>query len=176
MGVEEEDGAFKVDEGFELFCFFTGAVVDLHDDFPHVGGGDVAEESGIGHTEDEAADFPPFFDQLDVLDRAIGEVDGLHFTFPSGEDVALHAPREVYVVGQEAEFANDFFLAEGVSGRAVEGDVDGVSEHYDSAGILGLREDGLKLIAAFFTRDAGAIIAEEAEGGGFEPFFGEFRI
>lgn len=129
LGVEDEDGALEVDEAVEFHGFFTGALVDVHGEFSHFGGGDLTQEAGIGDAEDDLADFPPFFDEIDMFDLAVGEVDGLHFAFSSGEDVAFEPPGEFDMIGEEAELAHDFLASERVAGGDLEADVDGVGEH-----------------------------------------------
>ena len=131
MFIKEEDGTLEVDEGSELFGFLTGSVVDFYFELPHVGHGDVAEEFGVGDTEDELADFPPFFDEFDVVDFGVGKVDRFHFTFSAGEDVAFHAPRKFNVLAEEAKFTNEIFASQRVDGRAVEVNVNGLGEDHE---------------------------------------------
>ena len=51
----------EVDVGGKIFGCLAGAVADVHFDFPHGGHGDVAQEFGVGNTEDQLANLPPFF-------------------------------------------------------------------------------------------------------------------
>ena len=128
----------EVDEGGEFFGFLAGAVVDFHFEFAHVGHGDVAEEFGVGDAEDELADLPPFFDELDVIDFGVGKIDGGHLAFAAGEDISFHAPGELDVVAEEAKFSDQVFATQRINGRAVEVDVNRLGEDHGIAGILGL--------------------------------------
>lgn len=130
LGVEEEDGALEVDKAFQLFGFLTGALVDLHYDLPHFGDRDFTQEPGVGDTEDKLADFPPFFDELDVFDFSVREDDGIHLALPPGENVPFETPRKLHLLGEETELADDMFPAEGIGGRALEIDIYRVGEHH----------------------------------------------
>ena len=131
MFIKEEDGTLEVDEGSELFGFLSGALVDFHFEFPHVGHGDVAEEFWVGDTEDKLSDFPPFFNEFDVIDFGVGKVDRFHFAFSAGEDVTSHAPGKFDVVAKEAKFTNEIFAPQRVDGRAVEVNVNGLGKDHE---------------------------------------------
>jgi len=89
LGIQEEDGAFEVDEASQLLGLLAGAVVDLHDDLAHFGDGDFAEEFGVGDAEDEFSNFPPLLDEFDVLDFTVGDDDGAHLAFATRKNVAF---------------------------------------------------------------------------------------
>lgn len=127
MFVEEEDRTAEVDESGEFCGFLAGAVVDVEFHFPHGDAGDGGDEGRISDAEDDAAEFPPAFDEFDVFDFAVGEVDAGHAVVAIvAEDVSLEPPVEFDVFGQEAEFAVDFVAAERVGGGEEKPEADGV--------------------------------------------------
>jgi len=136
-GVEEEGGLVVVDEGAELFGFGAGAGVDVEGHFAHGDAGHVLGKGGVGDAEDEVAEAEPLADEFDVFDFGVGDLDEFEFTFAAGEDVAGESPAEFDVIGEEAEFADDFLPAEGIGGG--DGEVDGDGVVFEHGGECGVR-------------------------------------
>jgi len=132
--IKNEGRTLEVDEVGELFGLFTRAIIDYHDELAHISNGDISKEFGIRDTEDKTSDFEPLFDEVNVFDFSVGEVDGLHFALSAAEDVAFHTPRELYVVWEEAELANHVFPAEWVGSWDVEIDVNRVCQKHRGRG------------------------------------------
>lgn len=130
--IEQKDRALEVDEAGEFFGFFAGAFVDLEGHLAQFDPWNLFYEGGVGDAKDKASEPPPLADELHVFDFAVGHREGAHLSLAPHEDIPLEPPVEFDVSGEKADLAQHLFATQGVPGRDVKLDVDGIdAEHGD---------------------------------------------